>query len=326
MPLRPDPKESDVAELFSRGIALEEEPHTHSEAISTYLRVIESEPTHAAAHINVGTLYYNRQDYGLAEKHYRAAIESDPRYALAYFDLGNVLDETGRVQEAIQTYNTALQLAPTYADAHYNLALAYEKLKQPRKALQHWRAYVKLDTTSPWAITPATRSSAFCKATDSNSCQAIRRWCSASYFVQRIVRQIGDRAFGCRADLVGKSFAAVRRRDQRPVGPARRNVVKIRLDSLWRWLEKLLLGPALREHVIEGWLQSLAAHGGADQILVLGCPVCTEFEFIVDYPQSVVFSVDTVHAAADRQVFQRFRPVGRQARRHVGLQAHGRKP
>jgi tetratricopeptide (TPR) repeat protein len=152
MPLRPDPNESDVAELFSRGITLEEDPHTQTEAIATYLKVIEREPTHAAAHINVGTLYYNRQDYGLAEKHYRAAIESDPRYALAYFDLGNVLDETGRVHEAIQTYKTALQLAPTYADAHYNLALAYEKLKQPRQALPHWRAYVKLDTASPWAI------------------------------------------------------------------------------------------------------------------------------------------------------------------------------
>src|ERR1700693_391233 len=73
MPLRPDPKESDVAELFSRGITLEEDPHTQTEEIATSLKVIEREPTHAAAHINVGTLYYNRQDYGLAEKHYRAA-------------------------------------------------------------------------------------------------------------------------------------------------------------------------------------------------------------------------------------------------------------
>lgn len=150
--LRPEADEPDVAALFARGISLEENSQTHAEAIAVYLKVIEREPTHAAAHINVGTLYYNRQEYGLAEKHYRAAIASDPRYALAYFDLGNVLDETGRVNEAIQTYKTALQLAPTYADAHYNLALAYEKLKQPRKALPHWRAYVKLDTASPWAV------------------------------------------------------------------------------------------------------------------------------------------------------------------------------
>src|SRR6202035_4478360 len=107
---------------------------------------------HAAAHINLGTLHYNRQEYALAEEHYRHAIEVDQRYGLAYFDLGNVLDETGRVAEAIQTYATALQLAPTYADARYNLALAYEKIKEPRKALKHWRSYVKLDTTGPWAV------------------------------------------------------------------------------------------------------------------------------------------------------------------------------
>ena len=150
--MKSEPAPADIAELFARGIALEEDPHRQQDAIQTYLQVIEHEPGHAAAHINVGTLFYNRQDYAQAEKHYRRAIEADPRYALAYFDLGNVLDETGRVEEAIQTYKTALQLAPTYADAHYNLALAFEKIKQPRKALAHWRSYVKLDTSGPWAI------------------------------------------------------------------------------------------------------------------------------------------------------------------------------
>ncbi len=149
---RPESPSSDVNELFARGIALEEDPNTQAHAIAVYQKVLELDPAHAAAHINLGTLYYNRQEYPLAEKHYRQAIEVDQRYALAYFDLGNVLDETGRVPEAIQTYNTALQLAPTYADAHYNLALAYEKIKEPRKALRHWRAYIKLDTTGPWAV------------------------------------------------------------------------------------------------------------------------------------------------------------------------------
>lgn len=141
-----------AADFFARGIALEEDPASQPEAIEAYKKAIELDPTHAAAHINLGTLYYNRREYGSAEKHYRHAIEVDPRYALAYFDLGNVLDETGRLQDAVKAYKDAITLAATYADAHYNLALAYEKLKQPRAALQHWRAYIKLDNVGPWAV------------------------------------------------------------------------------------------------------------------------------------------------------------------------------
>ena len=146
------PQTNEAAVWFARGIALEEDPATQTAALAAYQKVLEFDPNHAAAHINLGTLYYNRQDFNFAEKHYRAALTADPRYALAYFDLGNVLDETGRVHEAIQTYKTALQLAPTYADAHYNLALAFEKIREPRKALKHWQAYVKLDTAGPWSV------------------------------------------------------------------------------------------------------------------------------------------------------------------------------
>jgi tetratricopeptide (TPR) repeat protein len=140
-----------AAEFFARGVALEEDPASQVDAIAAYKKVLELEPKHAAAHINLGTLFYNRNDYIQSEKHYRLAIEADPRYALAYFDLGNVLDETGRLADAIKSYKAALQLAPTYADAHYNLALAYEKAHEPRKALEHWRHYAKLDTSGPWS-------------------------------------------------------------------------------------------------------------------------------------------------------------------------------
>jgi tetratricopeptide (TPR) repeat protein len=159
-----EPLSSDVATLFSRGVALEEDPRNQLQAIAVYERVLELDPKHAAAHINLGTLYYNRQDYKAAEEHYRRAIQIDPRYALAHFDLGNVLDETGRVAEAIQTYLTALQLAPTYADAHYNLALAYEKIKEPRKALKHWQAYARLDATGPWSTHARTQIKRILKA------------------------------------------------------------------------------------------------------------------------------------------------------------------
>ena len=146
------PQPNEAAVWFARGVALEEDPATQTAAMAAYQKVLEFDGAHAAAHINLGTLHYNRQDFTLAEKHYRAALDSDPRYALAYFDLGNVLDETGRVQEAIKTYKMAILLAPTYGDAHYNLALAYEKVREPRKALKHWQAYIKLDTTGPWSV------------------------------------------------------------------------------------------------------------------------------------------------------------------------------
>ncbi|MGA2370066.1 MAG: tetratricopeptide repeat protein [Candidatus Korobacteraceae bacterium] len=150
--VRPIANYDDVIELFTRGVAMEEHPSTHDEAIRTYQRVLELEPDHAATHINLGTLYYNRQDFVSAEKHYRAAVAADARYALAYFDLGNVLDETDRIQDAVVAYRSAIQLAPTYADAHYNLALAYERLGEARRALLHWKTYLKLDSSGPWAV------------------------------------------------------------------------------------------------------------------------------------------------------------------------------
>jgi tetratricopeptide (TPR) repeat protein len=141
-----------AAEFFNRGVALEDDPGSQEDAIQAYQKVLEIAPDFAPAHINLGTLHYNSQDYVSAEFHYRKAIECDPRYALAYFDLGNVLDETGRIPDAILAYKTALQLAPTYADAHYNIALAYERTRETRRALAHWRAYSKLDVSGPWAI------------------------------------------------------------------------------------------------------------------------------------------------------------------------------
>ncbi|MGA2960302.1 MAG: tetratricopeptide repeat protein [Candidatus Korobacteraceae bacterium] len=153
-----------VAEYFAQGIALEEDPNSAALAMEAYNTVLKLEPNYGPAHINLGTLYYNQEEFSQAERHYRAAIQCDPRYALAWFDLGNVLDETGRIAEAIRAYETAIALAPTYADAHYNLALAHERNREPRKALRHWRSYRKLDSNGPWAVHAANQIRRILKA------------------------------------------------------------------------------------------------------------------------------------------------------------------
>lgn len=140
-----------AAELFYEAVRREDEQDATRLVIELYLRTIELDPTHAAALINLGTIYYNQRQYLQAEEVYRRATEVDPNYALAFFDLGNSLDELQRLGDAIDAYRTAIRLAPKYADAHYNLALAYERTGEHRRALPHWMTYARLDPLGPWS-------------------------------------------------------------------------------------------------------------------------------------------------------------------------------
>jgi tetratricopeptide (TPR) repeat protein len=150
-PFEAVPHPGELQEMFLRAVRLEEQPDTLPEARKLYEEILQTDPAHAAAAINLGTIFYNDREYLPAERYYRQATEADPEYALAFFDLGNVLDEMQRLPEAIKAYERALQLVPQYADAHYNLALAYERMQEPRRALKHWTAYAQLDPQGPWS-------------------------------------------------------------------------------------------------------------------------------------------------------------------------------
>ena len=149
--LAPSRLSNEIQEMFLRAVRLEERGETLGDAKVLYEAILDMQPNHAAAAINLGTIRYNERDYETAEAFYRRATEADPEYALAFFDLGNVLDEQQRLEEAIAAYERAVELVPQYADAHYNLALAYERMKEPRRALRHWTTYVRLDPSGPWA-------------------------------------------------------------------------------------------------------------------------------------------------------------------------------
>lgn len=111
------------------------------EAREVYRRVLELEPGHADAHLNLGRLLHEAGEAGAAEAHYRMALDARPDDATAAFNLGVALEDLGRSTEAIQAYERALANDASYADAHYNLAHVYEQLGQPRPALRHLQTY-----------------------------------------------------------------------------------------------------------------------------------------------------------------------------------------
>ena len=65
--------------------------------------------------------------------------------------MGNVCEEQEKLAEAVEHYTQALKQEPHYADAHYNLALVYERIGEPMPAAKQWRAYLAIDSSSPWA-------------------------------------------------------------------------------------------------------------------------------------------------------------------------------
>ena len=61
------------------------------------------------------------------------------------------IDEQDDLANAEKHYLEALRLHPHYADAHYNMALLYQGMRDFMRAVRHWRAYLKLDTTTTWS-------------------------------------------------------------------------------------------------------------------------------------------------------------------------------
>ncbi len=118
------------------------------DAVFAYRKVLEIEPHHADATVNLGRLVHEAGDLEEAERLYRSAAASEPSNQVAVFNLGVVLEDERREREAIAAYRRALALDPDLADAHYNLARLYEKQGQQRAALRHLKQYRQLVRSS----------------------------------------------------------------------------------------------------------------------------------------------------------------------------------
>lgn len=144
-------KIEDAERWFLRGVELEQGGGPIQEAIDAYTVAVSLDPSLAAAHVNLGTIYFTARDWARAEKYYQRSIDANPKYPLAHFNMGNLHDELGHRDKALHHYLLALRLDPQYADAHYNIALLYQNTGQPMKSMRHWRQYLKLDPASSWA-------------------------------------------------------------------------------------------------------------------------------------------------------------------------------
>ncbi len=96
-------------------------------------------------------LLYQMQDLAAARERYYMAIELDEDYVEARANLGCVLAELGESELAISAFEGALAYHDGYADVHYHLGRILDEVGRADEAESHWRAFLRLAPTSPWA-------------------------------------------------------------------------------------------------------------------------------------------------------------------------------
>ena len=101
------------------------EKNEYDNALTIYRKALERTPYNSRLHCNLGYLYWGKGNIDEAIKEYEKAIKFDPNYDIAYNNLGVIyLDDLGRVQKAIELFEEAAKCNPNYALAHYNWARA----------------------------------------------------------------------------------------------------------------------------------------------------------------------------------------------------------
>jgi tetratricopeptide (TPR) repeat protein len=146
--------ERDAYEWFAAGLGKEAEPEQAAAAEECYRQALASDPGFAAAHTNLGGLFYRRGDAGSARAEFEAALSLDPEQPEARYNLATILYQQGQIEQAASELRRVVQQSPWFADAHYNLATALERLGGKRQAALHLGRFIDLQSAEAAAAGP----------------------------------------------------------------------------------------------------------------------------------------------------------------------------
>lgn len=126
-------------------LGLQLEGRAPAQARRAYERVLELEPGHADALVNLGRLLQETGELDEAARLYERALDATGGdHSTAAYNLGIVLEDLGRMADAAGAYRRALAVDPAFADAHFNLSRVLEQQGDKVSALRHLKTYRSL--------------------------------------------------------------------------------------------------------------------------------------------------------------------------------------
>ena len=105
-----------------------------SDAISTYLKILQEYKDNFEANSNLGMLYAQNNDLEKAEKYLNNAIKIDPKNPYVLNNFASILIRLGRNNESIEYSQNAINIKKDFSLAYNNLGLAQQNIKQSKDA------------------------------------------------------------------------------------------------------------------------------------------------------------------------------------------------
>jgi tetratricopeptide (TPR) repeat protein len=119
-----------VADAFCNLGIIESKRSNTAKAFDCFTTSLKHDPRHAEAHYNLANLYFEVNDFRLAQIHYEIAAEVDPAFANVYFNLGLVQSINNELAAAIDTLTRYQRMVPAEEARH-----ADELLRNLRQSL-----------------------------------------------------------------------------------------------------------------------------------------------------------------------------------------------
>jgi tetratricopeptide (TPR) repeat protein len=120
-------------------------------AREAYARAAGLRPRDPTPVFNLGNLLLREGRPAQAAEYFRRAANLDPSHAKAWFNLAHAQEQSGQPREALESLRRAARADPHFADAHFNLADLAQRQHEDELAARAWRAFLRLDSSSPWA-------------------------------------------------------------------------------------------------------------------------------------------------------------------------------
>lgn len=114
-------------------------------AISTFLEVLELDPSHIGSLNNLADEYEKKGDVDKAHELFHYITHLNPEKAIAHFNLGNFFLRQNQHIEATKCYETAILKDPDFTDAYYNIGWILFRVKAYEKSIIYINKGLKIE-------------------------------------------------------------------------------------------------------------------------------------------------------------------------------------